>query len=266
MQGVVDNDRRMTIVEHLEELRRVLIISLAAWLVASIVAFIFNGFILGLLLHPLKIVLANVHDIVSQAIFTSPTEGLTVPIKIATIVGFILALPVILWQVWSFVSPGLRPVERRFVGPFIGSAILLFGCGAAFAYFVMPIGLGFLAGFLGNNYKTFAPGGDPNSPSFRVQGIVPPRGMTPERLAERRSLLQSVDALARQAVLVLLGVLRIISSRWLRERRKVAIVLIIAASAIVTPGADPFTPTALAIPLILLYEASILVLSKVFRR
>ena len=64
----------------------------------------------------------------------------------------------------------------------------------------------------------------------------------------------------------LLGVLRIISSQWLRAHRKVAIVVIIAAAAIVTPGADPFTPTFLAIPLILLYEASILVLSRVFHR
>jgi hypothetical protein len=62
-----------------------------------------------------------------------------------------------------------------------------------------PLGRFSEAGFLGNDYKTFAPGGDPNSPSFRVQGIVPPKGMTPERLAERRSLLQSVDALAREA-------------------------------------------------------------------
>jgi hypothetical protein len=61
-----------------------------------------------------------------------------------------------------------------------------------------PLGRFSEAGFLGNNYKTFAPGGDPNSASFRVQGIVPPKGMTPERLAERRSLMQSVDALARE--------------------------------------------------------------------
>ena len=247
MQGVVDNDRRMTIVEHLEELRRVLIISLAAWLVASILAFVFNGFILGLLLHPLKVVLANVHDIVNKAIFTSPTEGLTVPIKIATIVGFILALPVILWQAWSFVSPGLRPVERKLVGPFIGSAIVLFGCGAAFAYFVMPLGLGFLAGFLGNNAIYF-PDIDQYLSFFLLLVVI--FGVTFEM----------------PVVLVLLGVLRIISSQWLRARRKVAIVIIIVAAAIITPGADPFTPAALAIPLLLLYEASILVLSRVFHR
>jgi len=247
VQGVVDNERRMTVVEHLEELRRVLIISLGAWLVGSIVAFVFNGFILDLLLRPLKVVLANLHSIVNHAIFTSPTEGLTVPIKIAAIIGFILALPVILWQTWSFVSPGLRPVERKFVGPFIASAIVLFSCGAAFAYFVMPIGLGFLAGFLGGNAIYF-PDIDQYLSFFLLLVVI--FGVTFEM----------------PVVLVLLGVLRIISSQWLRARRKVAIVLIIAAAAIVTPGADPFTPTFLAIPLILLYEGSILVLSRVFHR
>ncbi len=243
----MNDERRMTIVEHLTELRRVLIVSLAAWLAGTIVAFVFNGFVLGLLLAPLKLILRNSHDIVSTAIFTSPTEGLTVPIKIAAIVGFILALPVILWQVWSFVSPGLRPVERKFVAPFIGSALLLFACGAAFAYFVMPIGLGFLAGFLGGNAVYFP---DINQYLSFFLLLVAIFGVTFEM----------------PVVLVLLGVLRIISSQWLRRRRRAAILIIIVAALIVTPGADPFTPTALAIPLILLYEASILVLSKVFRR
>ena len=247
MQGVVNDERRMTVVEHLAELRRVLIVSLAAWLAGSIVAFVFNGFVLGLLLRPLKLVLGHLHTIVPGAIFTSPTEGLSVPIKIATIIGFILALPVILWQVWSFVSPGLRPIERRFAGPFIGSAILLFGVGGAFAYFVMPLGLGFLAGFLGGNAIYFP---DINQYLSFLLLLVVIFGVTFEL----------------PVVLVLLGALRIISSSWLRQRRKVAIVLIIAAAAIVTPGADPFTPTALAVPLILLYEASILVLSRVMHR
>jgi sec-independent protein translocase protein TatC len=172
---------------------------------------------------------------------------LSVPIKIATIIGFILALPIILWQVWSFVSPGLRPVEKRFAGPFIASAILLFGVGAAFAYFVMPLGLGFLAGFLGNNAMYFP---DINQYLSFFLLLVVIFGVTFEL----------------PVVLVLLGAMHIISSRWLREKRKAAIVLIIAAAAIVTPGADPFTPTALAIPLILLYEASILVLAKLMHR
>lgn len=87
----------------------------------------------------------------STAIFTSPTEGLTIPMKISAIAGLLGALPVTLWQVWGFVAPGLQPVEKRFVGPFVVSAFLLFAGGAAFAYFVTPIGLNFLATFLGSS-------------------------------------------------------------------------------------------------------------------
>jgi sec-independent protein translocase protein TatC len=247
VQGVADDERRMTIVEHLTELRRVLIISMAAWIVGTIVAFIFHDFVLGILLAPLKLILHNAHTLVSSAIFTGPTEGLTVPIKIAAIIGFILGLPIILWQVWSFVSPGLRPVERKFAVPFLGSALLLFACGAAFAYFVMPIGLGFLATFLGGNAMYF-PDLDQYLSFFLLLVVI--FGITFEM----------------PVVLVLLGVMRIISSAWLKRRRKVAYVVIILAALIVTPGADPFTPTALAIPLLLFYEASILILNKVFHR
>jgi sec-independent protein translocase protein TatC len=237
----------MTIVEHLEELRRVLIVSMVAWVAGTIVAFIFNGFVLGLLLHPLKVILKNAHSLINTAIFTSPTEGLTVPIKIAAIVGFILALPVILWQVWTFIAPGLRPVERKFVWPFVVSALLLFLAGAAFAYFVMPIGLNFLATFLSGNAVYF-PDIDEYLSFFLLLVVI--FGITFEM----------------PMALVMLGVLGIISSGWLRKRRRAAIILIIFAALVVTPGADPFTPTALAIPLILLYEVAILVLAKVFHR
>jgi sec-independent protein translocase protein TatC len=149
--------------------------------------------------------------------------------------------------VWSFVSPGLRPVERKFAVPFLGSALLLFACGGAFAYFVMPIGLGFLATFLGSNAIYF-PDLDQYLSFFLLLVVI--FGITFEM----------------PVVLVLLGVMRIISSAWLKRRRKVAYVVIILAALIVTPGADPFTPTALAIPLLLFYEASILILTKVFHR
>ncbi|MBJ7607826.1 MAG: twin-arginine translocase subunit TatC [Candidatus Dormibacteraeota bacterium] len=131
---MADPGRRMTVTEHLEELRRVLMISAIAWLIATIIAFIFHGAIFMFLLHPLTSVLGKTNNhITSTAIFTSPTEGLTIPMKISAIAGLIGALPVILWQVWGFVAPGLRPVERKFVGPFLGSAFLLFVGGAAFA-------------------------------------------------------------------------------------------------------------------------------------
>ncbi len=247
MQGVAGDERRMTIIEHLEELRRVLLISAIAWVVATVAAFIFHGAIFDFLLRPLTTVLGKTNHITSTAIFTSPTEGLTIPIKISAIVGFIGALPVVLWQVWGFVSPGLRPVEKKFVGPFIGSAVLLFTAGAAFAYFVMPIGLNFLATFLGNS-AVYLP--DINAYFSFLLLLIVAFGVTFEL----------------PVVIILLGVLGIVSSRMLRRKRKGIWVGIIAAALIVTPGADPYTPTALFIPLIIFFEASVLILDKVLKR
>ncbi|HEY7928053.1 MAG TPA: twin-arginine translocase subunit TatC [Candidatus Dormibacteraeota bacterium] len=237
----------MTIVEHLEELRRVLIISAIAWVVATVAAFIFHGAIFAFLLHPLTTVLSKTNHLTSTAIFTSPTEGLTIPIKISAIVGVLGALPVILWQVWGFVAPGLRPTERKFVGPFIASAFLLFAAGTAFAYFVMPIGLNFLATFLGSS-ATYLP--DINAYLSFLLLLIIAFGVTFEL----------------PVVVILLGLLGLTSSRKLRSQRKVIWVGIIIGALIVTPGADPYTPTALFIPLILFFEASILILDKALKR
>ncbi len=248
MAGVAGDERRMTIVEHLEELRRVLIISSIAWLIATIAAFVFHGAILDFLLRPLTTVLGKTNNhITSQAIFTSPTEGLTIPIKISMIIGLVGALPVVVWQTWTFVSPGLRPVERKFVGPFIGSALLLFAAGAAFAYFVMPIGLNFLATFLGGS-AVYLP--DINSYLSFLVILILAFGVTFEL----------------PVVIILLGILGIVSSRLLRRKRKGIWVGIIIGALLITPGADPYTPTALFVPLIVFLEASILILDKVFKR
>lgn len=241
------DERRMTIVEHLEELRRVLMISGVAWLVATVLAFVFHAQIFDFLLRPLTQVLGKTNHITTQAIFTKPTEGLTIPIKIASIVGLIGALPVVLWQAWTFVAPGLRPVERKFVAPFIASAFLLFAAGAAFAYFVMPIGLNFLATFLGNSAVYFP---DVNEYLSFLLLLVVAFGVTFEL----------------PVVVLLLGVLGVTSSRWLRARRKAIWVGIIAAALVVTPGADPYTPTALFVPLIIFFEASVLILDRVLHR
>jgi sec-independent protein translocase protein TatC len=248
VRGVAGDERRMTIVEHLEELRRVLIISSIAWLITTVVAFIFHGAIFDFLLHPLQSVLIKTNNhITSTAVFGSPTEGLTIPIKISAIIGIVGALPIVLWQVWGFVSPGLRPVERKFVGPFIASALLLFAGGAAFAYFVMPIGLNFLATFLGSS-AVYLP--DINSYLSFLLLLIIAFGVTFEL----------------PVVIILLGLLGIVSSRLLRRKRKGIWVGIIIGALVVTPGADPYTPTALFIPLIVFFEASILILDKVFRR
>jgi sec-independent protein translocase protein TatC len=251
VQGVVNDERRMTILEHLEELRRVLTISVGAWVVATIGCFIFRNWMFDILERPIKGVLRNHHQHLlgnfDSPIVTGVTETLTIPLKVSAIAGFAVALPVILWQVWTFVAPGLRPAERKFAWPFIVSAVILFAAGGTFAYIVMPIGLNFLAGFLGGN-ATFLP--DLNSYLTFFTLLIVIFGATFEL----------------PIAIILLGLLGIVSSRFLRARRKGIWVGIIFVALVVTPGADPFTPTALLIPLIALFEASILVLDRVFKR
>jgi sec-independent protein translocase protein TatC len=245
--SVPEDDKRMTVVEHLVELRRVLIISLLTMLATTVAAFFFHDQVLHALERPLLEVLSKGHPLSRVPIVTTPTEPLTIPLKVSLYVGFVGALPVILWQVWTFVSPGLRPAERKFAGPFIGSSLLLFGLGGAFAYFVMPVGLNFLATFLGGN-ATFLPDLNAYLSFFTLLIVI--FGVTFEL----------------PVVVVLLGVLGIVSSKRLRAWRKGIWVGIIFAAFVVTPGADPFTPTALLIPLIALFEASVLVLDKVLKR
>lgn len=245
---MADDERRMTVVQHLEELRRVLIVCFATWF-ATTLAFFFllRDQLLRFLDHPIDQVLENGRFSTVHPILTGVIDPLSLPLKISAIAGFLVALPVVLWQVWSFVSPGLRPVERRLALPFVLSSLLLFGAGAAFAYLVMPLGLGFILGFLGDNV-TILP--DLNSYLSFFAVLILIFGTTFEL----------------PVVLVLLGVLGIVSSRRLREWRKGAIVAIIGTSLVITPGADPFTPTALAIPLVIFYEASILILARVFKK
>ncbi len=246
--AMADDEKRMTIVEHLEELRGVLIWSLGSWFAATFVLFLLlHNQLITFLEHPINQALENCRSCSSKPILTGVIDPLSVPLKLSAIAGFVAALPIILWQVWTFVSPGLRPVERKFAGPFIISSLLLFTAGAAFAYLVMPLGLGFIFGFLGDSVAVLP---DLNSYLGFFAVLIVVFGVTFEL----------------PVVLVLLGVLGIISSRWLRTHRRTAIIVIIGASILITPGADPFTPTALAIPLVVFYEASILILAKVFKR
>jgi sec-independent protein translocase protein TatC len=245
---MADDERRMTVVEHLEELRRVLMWSLGAWMVATFVLFLLlHNQLVAFLNRPINTALANCHSCSQKPILTGVIDPLIVPLKLSAIAGFVAALPIIIWQVWSFVSPGLKPVERKFAAPFIASSLVLFTAGAAFAYLVMPLGLGFIFNFLGDNVAVLP---DLNSYLSFFAILIAVFGLTFEL----------------PVVLVLLGVLGIISSRWLRKHRRTAIIIIIGTSILITPGADPFTPTALAIPLIIFYEASILILAKVFKR
>src|SRR2546428_8295556 len=140
----VDEERRMTVIEHLEELRRVLIISLIAWALATVIGFATSQVVLGILLGPVHKVIGD-----QKLIYPGPVDAFLLFFKIGIFTGFVLSSPIILWQVWTFVAPGLHRNERRFAGGFVASAGALFAMGIGLAFFAPAIALGVLTG-IGN--------------------------------------------------------------------------------------------------------------------
>src|SRR2546428_8773854 len=130
----VDEERRMTVIEHLEELRRVLIISLIAWALATVIGFATSQVVLGILLGPVHKVIGD-----QKLIYPGPVDAFLLFFKIGIFTGFVLSSPIILWQVWTFVAPGLHRNERRFAVGFVASAGAPLAVGIRLSLFSPPV-------------------------------------------------------------------------------------------------------------------------------
>ena len=216
-------------------------ISVSAFLVASVVAFAFYGQILHLLEHPYCQV---THPCLLYV--TSPLDGLSLRIKIAGYAGLFLSSPVIFWELWRFVTPGLKSNEKRYLVPFLAASVILFAGGVALAYFTFPHALRFLQGVGGPSLKQIY---NPNSYLALVLALMAVFGVTFEF----------------PVVLVGLELLGVVSPKTLAHWRRLAIFLIALVAAVITPSGDPFSMMALAIPLYVFYEVSI-VLGRALRR
>src|SRR6185369_12184393 len=149
---------RMTLAEHLGELRRRLIVCLVAIAIGGVVAFIFYPEILNWLTGPYRDVCAAKHlTCPGKLVITDPLEGFAVRMKVTGYGGVVLALPVILWQIWGFVTPGLYENEKRYAIPFVFAAVALFIMGALIALWTFPKALQFLISFSGDVQPLFAP-------------------------------------------------------------------------------------------------------------
>ena len=226
----------MTVIEHLEELRRVLIISLIAWAVATAIGFAISQPVLGILLGPVHKVIGN-----QKLIYPGPIDAFLLFFKIGIFTGFVLSSPVIFWQAWTFVAPGLRRNERRFAVGFVISAVLLFAMGIGFAFFAMPIALKFLTS-IGSSELQYLPFADKYINFILI--LIAIFGVTFEL----------------PLAMTMLGLAGIVSASFLRRNRLKFWLGIFVGANMVTPGVDPFTPTLLTLPLIILFEASILVI------
>src|SRR5467141_5050411 len=222
----VDEERRMTVIEHLEELRRVLIISLIAWALATVIGFATSQVVLGILLGPVHKVIGN-----QRLIYPGPVDAFLLFFKIGIFTGFVLSSPIILWQVWTFVAPGLHRNERRFAVGFVASAVALFAMGIGFAFFALPIALRFLTG-IGNSELQYLPTADKYINFVLIMIAI--FGVTFEL----------------PLAVTMLRLVGLVTPQGLARRRIQIWIGIFVGANIVTPTADPITPVLLTVPLL----------------
>jgi sec-independent protein translocase protein TatC len=236
----------MTLIEHLEELRHRVILSCIALGAGAVVGWFLYPIFISIVTHPFCNYVASLPkdrrpptgcDLVANGAL----DPFTVKLKVVFALGLFVALPVILYQLWAFIVPGLTSRERRMAVPFIASSMVLFALGALMAYITLPKGLGFLLGFAGED-------------------IVPL--ITASSFIGFVVLLTLAFGLSFEfpILLIFLGLAGVVSSAKLRSWRRSAIVLIAVFAAVITPSSDPYTMLALMIPMLLFYEAAIIVI------
>lgn len=218
----------MTLIEHLEELRIRLLIALAAFAAGTIVSWLFVDGILAALIRP-----------VGHVVFLAPTEAFLVRLKVAALAGVFLSLPIVLFQVWRFVSVGLTPTERRYTFSLLPAALVLFVGGAAFAFFaILPVGVRFLL-------------------SYQTPELVPMISINAYASFATAFVLAFGLVFQLPIVILFLARLGIVTPRSLAAGRRYALLGIVVASAVLTPGTDVFSQMLMAVPTYLLYEVSI---------
>ena len=241
----------MTLNEHLGELRRRLVISLIAFLVATVLAVVAYQPILRFLIHPLCVANGGgtrLGGVTSSSrhlgkncanlYVTSPLDGLSLRVRIAVFGGLTLASPVILFQIWRFITPGLRAREKKYAVPFVSAAFTLFLAGAATAYLTLPHTLGFLRSVGGPDLQ-------------QIYDPIPYLGLI---LA-----LMTLFGITFQfpVILVSLELAHVVTPAGLLHSWRWAVISITVISAVFTPSSDPFSMLALAVPLVVFYFISI---------
>jgi sec-independent protein translocase protein TatC len=233
----IGSDDKLPFTDHLDELRHRLIISLVGVGLGFAVSYGFSQQLLLLLQRPMP----------TRLVFIAPTEAFFVNLKVAFYAGLFLSVPLLLFQVWKFVAPGLYEHERRYSFPFLIISTILFLLGAIFAYAViLPIALHFL----------IAQGGELWQPNITLSNYLS---------FCMRLILAAGLVFEFPVLMYFLAKVGVVTPEFLVKNRKYAVLLAFVIAAILTPP-DVFSQVLLAVPLFLLFEVSIFVAKRVASR
>ncbi len=232
----------MTLVEHLEELRRRLLVAVIAIVVASVVAFVFWDPIFGFLLSPLPNISSSASIMQhGKLVINDPIGSFMIALKVSLAVGITIAIPIVLYQVWGFLAPGLTRKERKYAVPFTLLGVGLFFIGLVVGFVVLRYPIDWLINF----------GSDRFIPLITADAYF---------TFVTYFLLAFGLVFELPLVLSFLGVVGVINSRLLREKRMYILFGLWVLSCFITPGADPISPIIIAVALTGLFELSVLLL------
>ncbi|MFN8051241.1 MAG: twin-arginine translocase subunit TatC [Acidimicrobiales bacterium] len=239
-------DGSMSLMDHLRELRNRLFKCSAAVVVCAIVVYFFYDRIYDFLQEPYCKAIKGTTQKTCELVFLDLTSPFATQLRISTYVGILFAMPVIFWQLWRFIAPGLYKNEKRYAISFVGSSVVLFMLGAALAYYSLPAIFQWLINQAGT-------------------------AVIQNRAEDYFSLLALMVAafgfsFEFPLLLLVLQLIGIVSPDKLASVRRHAIVGIVTVVAVVTPGGDPVSLFVLSIPLCLFYEASIWIARLMLRR
>jgi sec-independent protein translocase protein TatC len=240
--GTQPGGGHMTLWEHLAELRSRIVKCVVAVMVGAVFGWILFGPLLDFLQRP-YCELAPVGptgERTCDLIATGPLDAFTLRLQMSIYVGIALAMPVLLWQLWRFITPGLHPHEKKYAIPFTASALVLFAFGAAIAYLTLNPALQFLISMGGGQIK----------PLYTAQSYV--------KLIVFMMLAFGAG-FEFPVLLVALEIVGVVTPKQLSAWRRQAIVVITIAAAVITPSGDPISMLALAIPMYIFFEASIVI-------
>lgn len=238
MTGVRDQP----IMEHLAELRRRLFKASLAVVAGAIAAFVFREWIFDLIVAPYERVVEE-----RDLVFFRPTEAFSLFMRLSLFGGFVLASPIVIYQLWAFIVPALTKREKRLVIPIVSLLVVLFLGGIAFGYWSLQRGLGFLIDFGGESLEPVIGG------AFYLTFAL-------------RFLLVFGIAFEFPVFLYATAAMGVVGWRQLASGRRWAVLLIVTIGAVVTPSGDPLTLLLLSGPLYILYEATIWIVRFTLRR